>query len=1106
LPRSFFDSLNVFIRKRHRWVIAAWIVAVLLSLVLIPRFFSAVSYDLTGGFGAPSNSASEKASNIIQAQFPSSSNSSRSSILVVIQGTQVFSDSLKQSVLGLNDTISKNKNIAIYTGESTLYSLEATLLSSSLPEIIAQTASLQSNVLTLNSGLYSLQQNLSSLSTNLFQLQAGINQTAQLVYGVPATFVQIWQGITAQGVSDPNVANLQANATTFTVTSNFGGDAQSIAYYTAFFNVWSSTFQTLPNNTPLTDREAIALNQTVSAFLSSPQLDSQTSQMVRIVASALNTTTWNQPQAITNLAISTVASGIPEELSSSLGTSPISLVNQLYRFGPSPSNATIGNYTLTLFEATYANTITPSPGLPISMLVQSAYLLGPSPSNAQAWTLASSIISAATQSTFSDSPLFSVNGTALGNLLSNLSPNSTVTEVDQAIENVISTQTYTSFPYVPSRTLTGNFVNSNNDSMLVVLGFTSTPDTSTITQVESVVQNSGLENLGKTYVTGGPVLTKDVEKAFLPALEITVGPGIGISLLIVGLLFFAPIAALIPVLLGGVSVSVALASIYIAVVDVGHGSLTFLTPTLTILLMLGLAVDYAVLQLRRTREERQLGKSTEESVGISIKWAGQAVLTAGVTVIVAYIVMAAANVPIFSDVGTAIALGVSILLAASLTLLPALEIALGDKIFWPGLNRTLKAKSAPSGNILRRVAQGTLKRKVPIVIIISAISLGAFFITYSTPLGDDFLKLIPNFPSNQGLTVIANSFGSGAIAPTSIIVTTSAQITYGNNQFDQTLLNQIEQISAAAADSKGVITVSGPTRPFGNKFNYSSVESISEPLRTQYESQMFSKIGKDNKTAVITIGFSDTAASQAAIDSLRGMQKNIDKLSLATGVTVYFGGQTQSTYDSQTFMANLLPEVVIILSIAVYLILFFQLRSAFTPVRLIITILCSVVLALAIISLIFYVGLKLPILDFAPLFVVVTMLGVGIDYDIFFLTRIREEVLNGKTDNEAITTAIEKVWVTILGLGLVLATVFASLIITNIAILQEISLAVAAAIIIDVSVVILFFVPSLMGLAQKFNWWPYKLSRPQQPQNPSDPKAQKKQTDKKDKTSKTKQN
>ena len=148
------------------------------------------------------------------------------------------------------------------------------------------------------------------------------------------------------------------------------------------------------------------------------------------------------------------------------------------------------------------------------------------------------------------------------------------------------------------------------------------------------------------------------------------------------------------------------------------------------------------------------------------------------------------------------------------------------------------------------------------------------------------------------------------------------------------------------------------------------------------------------------------------------------------------------------------------------------------------TILCSVVFSLAIVSAIFFYALNLPILDFAPLFVVVTMLGVGIDYDIFFITRIREEVLNGKSDNEAIVTAINKVWVTILGLGLVLATVFLSLLVTDIAILGEIALAVAAAILIDVTIVILFFVPSLMGLAQKFNWWPSRFTRNnKKPQN-----------------------
>ena len=753
----------------------------------------------------------------------------------------------------------------------------------------------------------------------------------------------------------------------------------------------------------------------------------------------------------------------------------------------------IGNYTgeesLYSLEASLLNESLPAIINQTASLQSNIITLGSTSNKTQTWQLACNLISNATQSTFSDSPLFTINAESLSNLLSGLSPNATTANINNAINNLIAARPYADYPYVPSSALSGNFVNSQNNTMLIIFSFSSKPDANTIAHVQSDVENSGLQNFGTVYVTGESVLGQDVEKAMVPALEITVGPAIAVSLLIVGLLFFAPVAALIPVLLGGVSVSVALASIYVSVVDIGHGTLTFLTPTLTVLLMLGLAVDYSVLQLRRTREERLKGKSIEESVGTSIKWAGQAVLTAGVTVIVAYIVMAIANVPIFSDVGTAIALGVSILLAASLTLLPALEVALGDRIFWPGLKKQGKAPSDPNQNILRRLAQGTLKRKIPIVIIISIVALSAFVVMYNTPTSEDFLKLIPNFPSNQGLTVLANSFGSGTTAPTTIIVTTPTQITYGNNQFNQTLLNQIEQITAAAKDSKGIDTASGPTRPFGKPFNYFSIANMSEPLSIQYEGQMFSTIGKDNKTAVITVGLSNPAVSPAASNSLLEMEKNINQLPLMKGVAVYFGGETQSAYDNHTFMVNLIPEVVVILAVAVYVILFLQLRSAFTPVRLIITILCSVVFSLAIISITFYSALNVPILDFAPLFVVVTMLGVGIDYDIFFLTRIREEVLNGKTDNEAIITAIDKVWVTILGLGLVLATVFASLIITNIPMLQEISLAVAAAIVLDVTVVILFFVPSLMGLAQKFNWWPYKLSRNKQANDETEGKS-----------------
>jgi RND superfamily putative drug exporter len=290
-------------------------------------------------------------------------------------------------------------------------------------------------------------------------------------------------------------------------------------------------------------------------------------------------------------------------------------------------------------------------------------------------------------------------------------------------------------------------------------------------------------------------------------------------------------------------------------------------------------------------------------------------------------------------------------------------------------------------------------------------------------------------------------------------------------------MNQLEAISSSAASVNGVVSVSGPTRPYGAPFNYSGVQQMAQPEKAQYLAGMLSDIGLNNKTAQIVVGLSSDSQSEAAIDTLLKMESTIEKAPHVSGVSIYYGGTTQSTYDNQNFLNGVLPEVVVVLAAAIYVILFIQLRSAFTPIRLIMTILSSVAFSLALLSIIYYYVQNLPILDFAPLFVVVTMLGVGIDYDIFFVTRIREEAMKGRSDNDAIKTALNRTWVTIFGLGLVLATVFASFIFTGIALLGEIGFVVAAAVVIDVGAVILFFVPALMAIAQKYNWWPSALSK-----------------------------
>ncbi|MDG6928692.1 MAG: MMPL family transporter [Nitrososphaerota archaeon] len=1023
-PKSRLDSLARLVRRFRGPIIAAWVVAIAVSAAFVPGFFAAVSYDVAGTNIGPSNSMSQRAQAILDAQFPSSMNQSGSSILLVVQGHgDVYSSApLRSSLLALNGTLS---SLANYTGMSSVYGTEYGLLASALPGLVSQARSLNASLAEMNGALYSLRQNLTELDAALFALNDGVNGTAQLVYGVPVFFASAWAGY-YESTGSVSQADQQANLTTY---ERFGGSG----YYDVFYQNWVASFSSPENLSDPYLRAQFAVNESVPEFAAQ---DPAGTQLFGVVARGLNVSTWDSADAVGNLTVRTFAASLPP------GGSPLELSAMLYALGPAPSGAALGNLTVSVFAK--------------GVLADDAYSLGASPAASSVWDLATALTANATAASYRGSPLFTVNATALQAVLRGLG---TGGDPGRAALELVSTAVPSDYPFPLSAPLTQGFVGRGNDTMVAVLDFSSKPSHAAIAAVKADAPSLG----GTVYVTGSPVISSDLSSSFGPALLLTTAAGIAISLLVVGLLFLSPVAALIPILVAGLSVVISYPAIYYAVVVVGHGSLTFLTPTLTTLLVLGLAVDYSVLMLRRTREERLSGRGRDESVAVSLRWAGEAVLTAGVTVIAAYVVMAVAKVPLFGDVGTAIVIGVSVLLAASMTLLPALEYALGDRLFWPGLRRTGRG-----GRRLERLAESTLRRRVAISVVIGMLALGAYYVAAGTPGSMDFTRLIPNYPSNQGLAVITQSMGGTSVQPTYVVVTTPTPIVYGNGTFNQTLLDAIQRLTQAAQGSPGVVGVAGPTEPFGSPVG----QNLSGPVGSQYLSGMLSYVGKDNRTALILVGLAYPAEGGRAVSALLQMESRIG--AAPAGMSLYYGGATRSTYDGQAFFSALLPQVAGVLAAAVYVILLAQLRSAFTPVRLISTIMCGVAFSLALLSLVFYRLLSLPVMSFVPLFVVVTMLGVGIDYDIFFVTRIREEVLHGEGDAGAIKAAVSKVWPTVFGLGLVLASVFGSLTVTGIPMLEEIGAAVSSAALIDVSVVILFFVPALMGMAQRLNWWPSK--------------------------------
>jgi len=130
-----------------------------------------------------------------------------------------------------------------------------------------------------------------------------------------------------------------------------------------------------------------------------------------------------------------------------------------------------------------------------------------------------------------------------------------------------------------------------------------------------------------------------------------------------------------------------------------------------------------------------------------------------------------------------------------------------------------------------------------------------------------------------------------------------------------------------------------------------------------------------------------------------------------------------------------------------------------------------------------------------PMILFIILMGLGMDYDIFLVTRIREEVLKGKTDEDAIVTAVERTGGIITACGIIMAGAFASLMLSTMGLLQEFGFGLSFAIIIDAMLVRIYLVPAIMVLLKKWNWWaPGRLQRVKRDEKKAKSKVKKKKT------------
>ena len=661
--------------------------------------------------------------------------------------------------------------------------------------------------------------------------------------------------------------------------------------------------------------------------------------------------------------------------------------------------------------------------------------------------------------------------------------------------SVVSNGTLATYPVKIPVQITSNFVSTNNRTMLVMVSFNIT---STYTKADGdkpltddvgVLRNilSDLKaTTGQpitTFVTGDAAMTADMQTSSTNDMALIMPITITIIIVLMGLLFRSVLGEFLP--LGAVGVALGISEALVFVIGSTVAQINSMTLTMLFSILMGVGTDYSVFIIMRYREERIKGSNREEAVHTSIAWAGESIVTSGATVVIAFFAMASSSLAMVQTMGLVLGMAILVALLVALTLIPAILMLVGNRIFWPTTGerwrkfatRVMEKKRTGNHGYFHRAATFAVEHSKVIVVTAILVSIPTTFLFVTTETNFDFIDSMGTPESIQGMSAMTSDFGAGRIMPTQIVITGNTLV-YDGTSFDANYLNAIDNITATIAADPMVEHVSGITRPFGQWVDYGNASALSSEDRLQ----MLQSLGSDNRTVLLTVILKQqpqAAASVNFIPTLRseiavakGLQPEL------SGSTILVGGSTASLYDLSLSLSGQFNSIELIVVIGIFVVLMIVLGSMLLPAFAIVSIAMSISWSFAATVLVFGVWLGKPILFLIPLILFVMLMGLGMDYNVFILTRIREEVHKGKDTKNAVVDAVDWTGGIISALALIMAGAFGSMMLSSNTMLQEFGFALSVAILLDAMVVRTYIVPAAMVLMGKHAWWaPGRLQR-----------------------------
>jgi RND superfamily putative drug exporter len=536
---------------------------------------------------------------------------------------------------------------------------------------------------------------------------------------------------------------------------------------------------------------------------------------------------------------------------------------------------------------------------------------------------------------------------------------------------------------------------------------------------------------GVTFAfTGASILAAEV-----PYGGASDGIGVLAAMIVLLISFGSLLATGLPLVTGLVGIGTGLAIIEL----LGHLlPAPAFTPVVSTLIGLGVGVDYALFIVTRYRESLHEGADPEQATATAIATAGRSVLFAGSTVVIAMMGLFVMRQPLLNATAVAASVSVLMTMVTSVVLLPALLGFAGrsiDRLRLPYLGRT-----ATRSPLAERWAR-TIQRRPVLGLVAGALVMGVLAIpALSMRLSFEDSSTAPHSTMAYGAhSILAQGFGAGYDAPL-VVVAEVAPGTPG-----------LGPVADAVRATAGVASVT--------------------PARTSPDgaAQMF--------VAFPTTSTQD-AATPALVHHLR--DSVIPAAASGSGTRVYVGGPNAGTIDFADAVSSRLPwliAVVVGLSLIVLLIL---VRSVLIAVKAAVMTLLSTMAAYGVLTAVVQWGWlghalgipeAMPITTWVPLFIFPILFGLSTDYEVFLISRIREEYDAGATTREAVTRGLSHTARVITAAAAIMVVVFAAVLLGADVAVKQFGIGLAVAVLLDATLVRMVLVPALMELLGAANWW-----------------------------------